>query len=244
VHFVTSTSPSHVNKFTAAPALVKERKPLSQITLTQEQRAQPYVDHPLMATETQHESTPAQMLQMLRQLSFMQGLEALQMWFYAPPHETITVSFLARIRRVEDHEALFLLENTSTYRAVGIEEAVGKAAKSPHKPRDFKIPIILTTEEDESYSAIGLLDSGCTDSAINRRLVKELNLPTKQFLVPRQSYNADGSKNRAGHVTEYTTLRLDIQGHPDMRHFVILDLGKTDVFIGLDWISHHNPEID
>jgi Retroviral aspartyl protease len=123
-------------------------------------------------------------------------------------------------------------------------KAVGKAAKSPNNLRDFKVPIILTTEEDESYSAIGLLDSGCTDSAINRRLVKELNLLTKQFLVPRQSYNADLSKNRAGHVTEYTTLRLDIQGHPDMRHFVILDLGKTDVFIGLDWISHHNPEID
>jgi hypothetical protein len=108
-------SPSSVNKSIAAPVLAKQRKPLSQIYLTQEQRAQPYVDHPLMATETQHESTPAQMLQILRQLPFMQGLEALQMWFYAPPHEDITVSFLAQIRKVEDHRALFLLENTSTY---------------------------------------------------------------------------------------------------------------------------------
>jgi hypothetical protein len=145
-----------------------------------------------MATEMQHESTPAQMLQILRQLSFMQGLEALQMWFYASSHKTITVSFLTRIHKVEDHEALFLLENMSTYQAIDVVKSIEGVTKSPAKPRDFKVPIILTTEDGESFSTQGLLDSGCTNTAINQRLVKELRLPTKQFLLPKQSYNAAG----------------------------------------------------
>src|SRR3989442_3351209 len=37
---------------------------------------------------------------------------------------------------------------------------------------------------------------------------------------------------------------MDVNGHPDLRHFVVLDLAKTDLFISFDWIRHHNPNID
>ena len=37
---------------------------------------------------------------------------------------------------------------------------------------------------------------------------------------------------------------MDVNGHLDLRHFVVLDLAKTDLFIGFDWIQHHNPNID
>jgi Retroviral aspartyl protease len=132
----------------------------------------------------------------------------------------------------------------STYQAIDLVKSIEEATKSSAKLRDFKVLITLTTEESESFSTKGLLDSGYTDTAINHRLVKELGLPTKQFLLPKQSYNADGSENKAGCITDYVTLQLDIYGHPNMRHFVVLDLGKTDVFIRLNWISYHNPEID
>ena len=37
---------------------------------------------------------------------------------------------------------------------------------------------------------------------------------------------------------------MDVNGHPDLQHFVVLDLAKTDLFIGFNWIRHHNPNID
>ena len=45
-------------------------------------------------------------------------------------------------------------------------------------------------------------------------------------------------------MTHYVTLRVDIEGHPDFRHFVVVNLDSTDVFLGFDWMRTHNPVID
>jgi hypothetical protein len=55
--------------------------------------------------------------------------------------------------------------------------------------------------------------------------------------------NADKMENKNGQITHYVSTRLDVNGHAEMRYFLVLDL-SCDVFIGFDWILDHNPEID
>jgi hypothetical protein len=55
--------------------------------------------------------------------------------------------------------------------------------------------------------------------------------------------NADKMENKNGRITHYVSAQLDVNGHAEMRHFLVLDL-SCDVFVGFDWILDHNPEID
>jgi hypothetical protein len=55
--------------------------------------------------------------------------------------------------------------------------------------------------------------------------------------------NADGTENKNRQVTSYVSVRIDVDGHTEMRHLLILDI-TCNVYIGYDWILNHNPEID
>ena len=83
--------------------------------ISREQRSQAYVDAPQEAARQAHESTPRQIVQILRKLSVPLSLDALQNWRFAPPVESITVSLVVRLRQVEDNEAEFLLASISAY---------------------------------------------------------------------------------------------------------------------------------
>ena len=56
--------------------------------------------------------------------------------------------------------------------------------------------------------------------------------------------NADGSPNIIGSITEYVLLRMRIGDHEELWTFLVSDLGNSSVFIGLDWLKHHNPDVD
>ena len=56
--------------------------------------------------------------------------------------------------------------------------------------------------------------------------------------------NADGSKNSGGMITNMVRLRIRIMEHKEIMEFLVLDLGKQDMFLGHDWLQFHNPEID
>ena len=66
----------------------------------------------------------------------------------------------------------------------------------------------------------------------------------KPLLVPRQSYNANGSENTAGVITHYIALRLNVNDHSKLCHFYVIDLVNQDLFLGYDWLHQHNPTID
>ena len=39
-------------------------------------------------------------------------------------------------------------------------------------------------------------------------------------------------------------LKIKIQDHEETMELTIADIRKKDIFIGHDWLQHHNPEID
>ena len=68
----------------------------------------------------------------------------------------------------------------------------------------LSLPVIIQTEDMVSqFRVIGLIDSGCTGSCIDIGLVQRQKIPTKKLPVPQPVYNADGTPNTAGKITEF-----------------------------------------
>ncbi len=56
--------------------------------------------------------------------------------------------------------------------------------------------------------------------------------------------NADGTQNAGGSVTEFVELCLTIGEHRERIDLAITDLGKRDIYLGHDWLKHHNPSVN
>ena len=110
----------------------------------------------------------------------------------------------------------------------------------------LEMRVILETKEDNSrvFETKALLDSGCTGSCINRSFVEENHIPTIKLARPIPVYNADGTLNQNGAITDVVELHMAIQDHKETIRFAVSNLGKADVFLGHDWLVFHNPSID
>ncbi len=61
---------------------------------------------------------------------------------------------------------------------------------------NFLVDIVLNpVTGTKTLSTKGLLDSGCTSSAINRSFIEKHDLPTRRINVPIPVYNTDGTRN-------------------------------------------------
>ncbi|SJL18813.1 uncharacterized protein ARMOST_22414 [Armillaria ostoyae] len=111
--------------------------------------------------------------------------------------------------------------------------------------RDFMLNVQLTTVTNRQVLVTrGLIDSGCTSSAINRAFVQKHCLDTVKTAIPIIVYNADGSRNKGGDITEYMEVRLTIGNHEERIDLTITDLGAKDLYLGHDWLKRHNPVIN
>ncbi len=90
----------------------------------------------------------------------------------------------------------------------------------------------------------GLLNSSCTSSAINQSFIDEHRLETCKVLVPIPVYNADGTRNAGGDITKFVKLRMTIGGHTERIDLAVTNLGKKDIYLGHDWLKHHNHSVN
>ena len=103
---------------------------------------------------------------------------------------------------------------------------------------------ITTLDTEEKFDVKALLDSGCMSSAISKRFVKEHQINTIKLPRAITATNADGTINAGGKITDMVRLKAKIQDHEETMELTVADIGKKDIFIGHDWLQHHNPEID
>ena len=94
------------------------------------------------------------------------------------------------------------------------------------------------------FRVISLIDSGCTGSCIDIGLVQRQKIPTQKLPVPQPVYNADGTLNAAGKITEFVNIRMTIMDHSEQIQLSVTKLGNPELFLGLDWLRSHNPSID
>ena len=113
------------------------------------------------------------------------------------------------------------------------------------KGKDMKLSATFESlASGAQMSAIGLVDSGATGTCINREYVLEHGLETRKLPIKIPVYNADGTLNDGGAIEEVVELRLIIGDHAERIEMAVVNLGKTDFFLGLDWLRLHNPSID
>ncbi|CDO72200.1 hypothetical protein BN946_scf184970.g52 [Trametes cinnabarina] len=99
-------------------------------------------------------------------------------------------------------------------------------------------------DDRRSFSVQALLDSGCTGSSIDVDFVRRNHIPTRKLPRPIPVYNADNTLNKGGPISEYVEGIVRIGDHSERMTLAVTSLGKSDIFIGYEWLRFHNPEID
>ena len=107
------------------------------------------------------------------------------------------------------------------------------------------ISILLSLlKKDIQIQAKVLIDSGCTGSSIDQDFVRRNKINTKKVARLISIYNTDGTMNAGGPISEFVKLKIKIQDHIERMEFAVTNLGKNPMFIGFEWLKHHNPSID
>ena len=97
--------------------------------------------------------------------------------------------------------------------------------------------ILKTLDTEETIETKGLLDSGCMTTSISQELVDRMKLNTIKLPRAITALNADGTIN--GKITDLVWLNMIIKNHKETLEFAVMNLGKQDIFLGHDWLSHH-----
>ena len=100
----------------------------------------------------------------------------------------------------------------------------------------------MKTKNGKNLKVKTLVDSGYIHMEIDEQLIKEKRIQTKPTNFLFEVFNADGTKNRE--ITKVASLEIEINGHKKQLKAVVMDLNKTDIFLGHDWLVKHNPEVN
>ena len=99
----------------------------------------------------------------------------------------------------------------------------------------------IKTKNRKELKVKTLMDSCCTHLGINEQLVKNKRIKTKPVNFSFKVFNANGTKN--GKITRMALLEVEINGHKKILEVAVIDLNKTNMFLGHDWLVKHNPEV-
>ena len=91
---------------------------------------------------------------------------------------------------------------------------------------------------------VALIDSGATHNFMDRRMVKRLQIGTKELAIPRSIRNVDGTNNKDGTLTKYTDLQVTVNKQIQVQRFYITDLAENRALLGFPWLQEFNPQID
>ena len=100
----------------------------------------------------------------------------------------------------------------------------------------------MKTKNGKNLKVKTLVDSGYIHMEIDEQLIKEKRIQTKPTNFLFEVFNADGTKNRE--ITKVASLEIEINGHKKQLKAAVMDLNKTDIFLGYDWLVKHNPEVN
>ena len=100
----------------------------------------------------------------------------------------------------------------------------------------------VKTKNRKKLKVKALVDSGCTHTRINEQLVKDKRIQTKPINFSFKVFNTDGTKN--GEVTRVVLLEMKINSYKEWLEIAVMDLNRTDMFLGHDWLVKHNPEVN
>lgn len=111
--------------------------------------------------------------------------------------------------------------------------------------RELAVKTTVRTKTQIIPAVNTLIDSGCTHTCISKKLVEREQIPTQKIAKPIVVYNADGTTNKDGHITDSVQIEIEMNGHKEQVEATVVQLeDRADIFMGHDWLIKHNPEID
>jgi len=100
---------------------------------------------------------------------------------------------------------------------------------------------VLSLIEDSSH----LINSGCTGCAIGWSFIKKYQINRTKLDHKIRVVNADGTENKAERITHHVEMKMRMgEKHWEEMDFGITELEGHDIFLGYDWLQHHNLEIN
>ena len=96
----------------------------------------------------------------------------------------------------------------------------------------------------KSTATKALIDSGAQGVFMDERFAKKYGLPLVKLSKEIPVSNMDNTLNQNGPIKEYTRLLTIIDGKEFSTRFLVSNLGKEDVILGLPWLKRMNPEVD
>ena len=163
-----------------------------------------------------------------------EGELQLKIYAHDTHKEQVDQTLIQQLNDLEEEDALWYLRKIKEPRWI-----------NANGHREINLEMTITTlDTEEKFDVKALLDSGCMSSAISKRFVKEHQINTIKLPRAITAMNADGTINAGGKITDMVRLKIKIQDHEETMELTVADIGKKDIFIGHDWLQHHNPEID
>jgi len=89
-----------------------------------------------------------------------------------------------------------------------------------------------------------LLDSGATGLFMNKKFMEKNGFRMEKLERPVKVMNVDGTHNKGGDITHEVMCNIYYKGHRERAKFNVCNLGRTEVILGMPWLTAHNPEID
>ena len=89
-----------------------------------------------------------------------------------------------------------------------------------------------------------LVDSGAFSCFAHHRFVQEHGLQLRQLSRDVRVYNADATENKKGLISHFVRCQVRIGDHFSWQSFLVADIGRQDLIIGMSFLREHNPEID
>ena len=149
--------------------------------------------------------------------------------------EEITEEMIRELNKLTEDQTLWYIQNLRTK---------PRQVQTTGKNQMDVTGVVKTMDTLESFPMKALIDLGCTGSCINEEFVKKHQINLTPLPKPIPVFNADGSQNIGGKITHLAQLKIDIGGHEEVMDLGVSNLGKSDIFLGHDWLRYHNPDID
>jgi len=89
-----------------------------------------------------------------------------------------------------------------------------------------------------------LLDSGATGMFINRQMAARHGFKLQKLERPIAIRNIDGTNNSRGAITHQVECNVFYKGHMERMRMDVCNLGKTEVILGMPWLTAYNLEIN
>ena len=99
-------------------------------------------------------------------------------------------------------------------------------------------------ESHEGVAVKTLLDSGATGLFMDMTFAREKGFKMEKLKNPLLVRNIDRTVNVEGAITYQVECNMFFKGHMERARMDVCNLGKTEVILGMLWLTAHNPEIN